>query len=456
MTDDATHERRTRRSASADSIAIVARKQVVSRIRGTRPAGQGREASPRRGPLLSLRYRGRAAALRSVVREDGAACGTGAAAPIRDGTADVHSRIPGRRTTPRWLENIRDWCISRQLWWGHRIPVWYCDDRRMCDENDGDRGQRCRRDAAQRSVTARCGRTRTCSTPGSRRGWCRFSSLGWPDERPTCARSIPAPRMVTAPEILFFWVSRMIMAGIEFMGERAVHDRSTCTARCATRSIARCRSRLATASIRLEVIDRYGADALRYTVVSGMSVGTDLILDPADLDTSFASGPSLRQQAVEHRPLPARPPRAAVARAVHDRSTPDADARRSLDPRARPRDAIACRHRQPTNDSGSTKPPRAIYHFLWSDFADWYLEQIKPRLYGTQPGGDVARAVAAHVFDVALRLLHPVMPFITETLWQRLPNHAADASISVAPWPVAGDARRDEAAERPNSPTCSS
>ena len=88
----------------------------------------------------------------------------------------------------------------------------------------------------------------------------------------------------------------------------------------------------------------------------------------------------------------------------------------------------------------------AIYHFLWSDLADWYLEQIKPRLYDAQPGGDVARAVAAHVFDIALRLIHPVMPFITETLWQRLPGHTATDSISVSRWPTAADAPHDAAA----------
>ncbi len=89
----------------------------------------------------------------------------------------------------------------------------------------------------------------------------------------------------------------------------------------------------------------------------------------------------------------------------------------------------------------------AVYHFLWNDLADWYLEQIKPRLYGTQPGGAAARAVAAHVFDIALRLLHPVMPFITEALWQQLPHHAVDASISTATWPGDADAARDAVAE---------
>jgi len=89
----------------------------------------------------------------------------------------------------------------------------------------------------------------------------------------------------------------------------------------------------------------------------------------------------------------------------------------------------------------------AVYHFLWSDLADWYLEQVKPRLYGTQPGGEVARSVAAHVFDIALRLLHPVMPYITETLWQRLPNRDGAESISIAAWPTTADAAADTVAE---------
>jgi valyl-tRNA synthetase len=191
------------------------------------------------------------------------------------------------------------------------------------------------------------------------------------------------------------------------------------------------------------VIERYGADALRYTVVSGMAVGTDLILDPADLDASFAPGRHfanklwnigrllLGQFGEGTKPLAAVPPESLT---LADRWI-----------LARAHETIGAATQQ-YERFRLNEAAGAIYHFLWSDLADWYLEQIKPRLYDSQPGGDVARAVAAHVFDIALRLLHPVMPFITETLWQRLPGRAASDSISISRWPTAADAPHDAAA----------
>jgi valyl-tRNA synthetase len=193
----------------------------------------------------------------------------------------------------------------------------------------------------------------------------------------------------------------------------------------------------------LEVIRRHGADALRYTMVSGMSVGTDLILDPADLDTSFAPGRHFANKLWNiGRFLLGHLESGAAPVATIDVAALTLADRWIL---ARAHNAVIVAtdqfERFRLNEAAATG-----YHFVWSDFADWYLEQVKPRLYGTQPGGEVARAVAAHVFDVALRLLHPIMPFITEALWRRLPNSGADASISVARWPAAVDSRHDAAA----------
>ncbi|MBA2292621.1 MAG: valine--tRNA ligase [Gemmatimonadales bacterium] len=338
-----------------------------------------------------------------------------------------------------WMENIRDWCISRQLWWGHRIPVWYCD---ACTE----------------TIVSRTDVTACPDCGGAVRqdedvldtwfsSWLvPFSSLGWPDDTPDLRAFYPGAVLVTAPEILFFWVARMIMAGIEFRGEvpfRTVYLHGT-----VRDTLHRKMSKsLGNGIDPLEVIERYGADALRYTMVNGMAVGTDVILDPADLEVSFAPGRNFANKLwnigrflLGHLEQGA-PPLSDI---------PDADlalADRWILARAAATvaDATAEYERFRLNEATAV-----VYHFLWTDLADWYLEQVKPRLYGTQGGGDTARAVAAHVFDIALRLLHPVMPFITETLWQRLPPSPTRdaASISIASWPIAGGTRADPAALR--------
>ncbi len=337
-----------------------------------------------------------------------------------------------------WMENIRDWCISRQLWWGHRIPVWYCDA-------DG-----CGRMTVARTPPTACP---GCGAPVRQdddvldtwfSSWLvPFSSLGWPDATADLRAFYPGSTLVTAPEILFFWVARMIMAGLEFMGD-IPFDTIYLHGTVRDTQHRKMSKSLGNGIDPLEVIDRYGADALRYTVVSGMSVGTDLILDPDDLDTSFAPGRHFANKLWNIGRLLLGQLDETTPRfdAVDHRDLTLAD--RWIVSRAHAAIADATRHYEAfrLNEAAA-----AVYHFLWNDLADWYLEQIKPRLYGTQPGGAAARAVAAHVLDIALRLLHPVMPFITEALWQQLPHHAVDASVSTAPWPGDAVAARDVVAE---------
>jgi valyl-tRNA synthetase len=362
-----------------------------------------------------------------------------ALAKYRDGTLRF---IPERRGDDytQWLEGIRDWCISRQLWWGHRIPVWYCDA-------DG-----CGRTAVSRTDLSACP---DCGGPVRQdedvldtwfSSWLvPFSSLGWPERTPDLAAFYPGHTLVSAPEILFFWVSRMIMAGLYFMGDvpythmylhgtvRDTHHRKMSKS-------------LGNGIDPLEVVATYGADALRYSLVSGMSVGTDVILDPDDLEGSFAPGRNFANKLwnagrfilsnLDGPPRPLAGERHAVRReelTLADRwiiARCDATVREATDAYEKFR----------LNEAAA-----AVYRFLWSDLADWYIEQIKPRLYGDVPGGDVARAVAAQTFDVALRLLHPVMPFVTEALWRRFPGRPEAASVSVAPWPRP-DARAEDAA----------
>ena len=366
-----------------------------------------------------------------------------ALAKYRDGTLQF---IPERRGDDytRWLEGIRDWCISRQLWWGHRIPVWYCED------------ERCARQSVSRTDLDRCpgcgGAVRqdedVLDTWFS--SWLvPFSSLGWPDRTEDLATYYPGHTLVSAPEILFFWVARMIMSGLHFIGE-VPYARMYLHGTVRDAQHRKMSKSLGNGIDPLEVVRRYGADALRYSLVAGMSVGTDVILDPDDLETSFSPGRNFANKLwnagrfiLGNLDGPPRPLAGRSPKAVSPRELTLADRWIIARCETTVREATEAYERFRLNEAAA-----AVYRFIWSDLADWYIEQIKPRLYGEAPGGDVARAVAVQTFDVALRLLHPVMPFVTEALWRRFPGRPEDASISVAPWPRPDPRAEDAAALR--------
>jgi valyl-tRNA synthetase len=359
----------------------------------------------------------------------------------RDGTLQF---IPERRGEDygRWLEGIRDWCISRQLWWGHRIPVWYCES------------ERCARVSVSRTDLSACP---ACGGPVRQdedvldtwfSSWLvPFTSLGWPEATKDLATYYPGHALVSAPEILFFWVARMIMSGLYVMGE-VPYTRMYLHGTVRDTQHRKMSKSLGNGIDPLEVVRRYGADALRYSLVTGMSVGTDLILDPDDFETSFGPGRNFANKLwnagrfilsnLESTP---RPLGGGAADVVRREELTLADRWIIARCDATVREATESYERFRLNEAAA-----AVYRFIWSDLADWYIEQIKPRLYGDVPGGDVARAVAAQTFDVALRLLHPVMPFVTEALWRRFPGRPAEASISIAPWP-----RPDPRAEDPEA-----
>ncbi len=361
-----------------------------------------------------------------------------ALAAYRDGTIQF---VPERRgddyTT--WLEGIRDWCISRQLWWGHRIPVWYCD------------AEGCGMTSVSRTELTSCP---GCGGPVRQdddvldtwfSSWLvPFSSLGWPEKTPDLATYYPGHTLVSSPDILFFWVARMIMAGLHFMGE-VPYTRIYLHGVVRDTQHRKMSKSLGNGIDPLEVVERYGADALRYSLISGMSVGTDVILDPDDLESTFAPARNFANKLwnagrfilsnLEGAPRPLAGPHPG---AVRREELTLAD--RWIIARC---DATVVEATEAYERFRLNEAAGAIYRFIWSDLADWYIEQVKPRLYGDQPGGDVARAVVAQTFDMALRLLHPVMPFITETLWRRFPGRSENASISIAPWPRQ-DARADD------------
>jgi valyl-tRNA synthetase len=375
---------------------------------------------------------------------------------VRDGTIRI---LPERWEAVyiNWLENIRDWNISRQLWWGHRIPVWYCD---KCDTQI----------VSRTDVTA-CDK---CGGPVRQdedvldtwfSSWLfPISTLGWPDkDSAALAAFYPTDDLITAPEILFFWVSRMIMAGYAFMDAPPFHTVYLHGTVRDTNHVKMSKS-LGNGIDPLDVVAKYGADALRYTVIAGMGMGADLMLDPLNLERSFAPGRNFATKLwnigrfllanVGNSPVRSVDELRDNELTLADRwilgrlnaTILEADA--ALGP-ARP-EKRKWRPEERYSGLRLSEFAEAARRFVWNDVADWYLETTKGRIGTSGSDSEVARAVLTHVFDNALRLLHPIMPFITETLWQRLPFPVAAERcefLAIAPWPLPHPRSKDEGNE---------
>jgi valyl-tRNA synthetase len=349
-----------------------------------------------------------------------------------------------------WLENIRDWNISRQLWWGHRIPVWYCD---ACGWQDA-----LREDPA--ACPACAGPVRqdedVLDTWFSSWLW-PLSTLGWPDDTPARRAFYPGDVLVTGGDILFFWVARMIMAGIHFDGRPPFHTVLLHGIVRDTQHRKMSKS-LGNGIDPLDVVALYGADALRYTQIAGMGLGTDVILDPENLERSFAPGRNFVTKLwnigrflltnVGDEPVTAGIADLASARSLTradlwilarlDTAIAACDA--ALGP-ARPDGPGPWAAADLKTGLRLSEFVEAARGFVWSDLADWYLEHCKGRLAPDWDAHDraVARSVLLHVFDAGLRLLHPVVPFVTEALWQRMPSTDPGAVLARAAWPAVRD-----------------
>jgi len=359
----------------------------------------------------------------------------------QDGTVTF---VPARwkKVYEHWMENIRDWCISRQLWWGHRIPVWYCQD---CEETIV-----AREDPA---ACPSCGGGKLEQDPDVLDTWFSswlwpFSVFGWPEESEDLKAFYPGHVLSTAPEILFFWVARMIMAGYEFLGEapfKTVYLHATVRD---TRGRKMSKS-LGNGIDPLEVVDRFGADALRFTVISAAAVGTDIYLDPDDLEASFAPGRNFANKVWNAGRFTLMSLGDGPVRVLEDVEGDLELADRwilsglSRTTRGMTRELEKFR----LHDVAET-----AYHFFWGEFADWYLELVKPRLRGE--AGDASREAARTTLIIALdgilRLLHPLIPYVTEELWQQLPwpeGRGKPVSLMEAPWPEGDPAWEDPDAE---------
>ena len=356
-----------------------------------------------------------------------------AIAAVRDGRIRI---IPERfeRVYYNWMENIRDWCISRQLWWGHRIPVWYCQG---CEAEIVS--------VADPTVCSRCGGTTLFQDPDVLDTWFSsglwpFSTLGWPEDTDDLRTFYPTSVMETGYDILFFWVARMIMLGLEMTGQPPFH---TVYLHGLVRDeygqkMTKSRGNVVDP---LELMDDYGTDAVRFSFLTGSTPGNDMRLSLTRLEANrnFANKIWNAARFVISN--------LAGGRIAQAPEAPETLADRWIQSRAQFLTAEVTRL---IEDYQFGEAGRRIYDFLWGEYCDWYIEITKARLYGSDPSAAAtARRVLVTVLEQALRLLHPFMPFITETIWQNL-KQAWGApewgeALIIASWPEPGP--RDRSAE---------
>ncbi len=339
-----------------------------------------------------------------------------------------------------WMENIRDWCISRQLWWGHRIPVWYCD---ACESVAVPPVDDPKRDPEH---CAACGGALrqdpdVLDTWFSSALW-PHSTLGWPDDTEDLRTFYPTTVMETGHDILFFWVARMIMMGIENMGDipfRTVYLHGLIRD-VEGQKMSKTRGNVINP---LVMVEEYGADALRFALVTGTTAGNDMRFTTERIQAArnFANKLWNASRFV----LGSRPEGVATV-------APEPDsAHLSLVDRwiiSRRNHTIAEVTRL-LEHFHLGEAGRALQEFVWSQFCDWYIEASKVSLYGDDADARaVTQSVLENTLAVILRLLHPFMPFVTEEIWSYLyPDGAPDGgeSLIIAPWPAAGE--RDREAE---------
>lgn len=332
--------------------------------------------------------------------------------------------VPDRfsKTYLRWMENVHDWCISRQLWWGHRIPAYYCDD---CGEMV----------VAKEDVTVcpKCGGTHMRQEEDVLDTWFSsalwpFSTLGWPEKTKELDYFYPTSVLVTGYDIIFFWVARMIFSGMEQMKEEPfktvyIHGLvRDAQGRKMSKS-------LGNGIDPLEIIDQYGADALRFTLVTGNSPGNDMRFSTEKVESSRnfankiwnASRFIQMNLTIDKAELPAE-------LALEDKWI-----------LSKYNDLVkAVTENIDKYELGLAV--QKLYDFIWDNFCDWYIEIVKPRLQDKDDpaANENAQKVLCYVLSGTMQLLHPFMPFITETIWQALPHEGP--SVMVSKWPEYEDA----------------
>ncbi|MFH1742743.1 MAG: valine--tRNA ligase [bacterium] len=365
---------------------------------------------------------------------------------VRDGRTVFIPKM-WERTFFSWVENVRDWCISRQIWWGHRIPVWYCED---CNGETVT--------VEDPSKCSHCGSEKIRQDPDVLDTWFSsalwpFSTMGWPEKTPELEMFYPTSVLVTAHDIIYFWVARMMMMGLHFMKEVPFGE-VYITALVRDAQGRKMSKSLGNAIDPIDVIDKHGVDAMRFTLsimaaqgrninlaeerIEGYRNFTNKIWNAARLilstvDSSECAEDSDVSNSAIRNPKSALgwPDRWILSRLQHTIQA-----------------TVKGMREYKFNDAAE-----AVYQFVWHEYCDWYLELIKRRLYGSEP---VAKSAAQHtalsVLEAALRLMHPFIPFITEELWQMLKKTGCVSqpgipSIMAAEYPKPDTALIDDALE---------
>ncbi len=333
------------------------------------------------------------------------------------------------KTYFEWMENIKDWCISRQIWWGHRIPAWYCQS---CGETIVDKKEPA--SCPKCNSPALVAETDVLDTWFSSALW-PFSTMGWPEETPELKVFYPTSVLVTGFDILFFWVARMMMMGLKFMGEvpfREVYIHGLVRDERGEK-YSKTRGNVLDP---LDLIHRYGADALRFTLAALTMPGSDIKLSEARTEgyrhfvnkiwnasrfvlmnlEDFDPEEILKSYSPEEYSLPDRWIRVRLNRTIRE-------VRKALE------------------EYKFNEATHLLYQFTWHEYCDWYLELVKPYLYQTsdRKRRTLTQKNLYETLDILLRLLHPFMPFITEELWQRLLERNPKESIMVTPYPEPQD-----------------
>ncbi|WP_139490254.1 valine--tRNA ligase [Brevibacillus dissolubilis] len=359
-------------------------------------------------------------------------------AAIANAQSDESVRfVPERfkNTYLRWIENIRDWCISRQLWWGHRIPAWYCQD---CGHVNV-----ARHDVTECSECHSHNLTQdndVLDTWFSSGLW-PFSTLNWPNEEdPDFKYFYPTNVLVTGYDIIFFWVARMIFSGLDFTGQKPFND--VLIHGIIRDSEGRKMSKsLGNGVDPMEVIEKYGADALRFTLATGNSPGNDqrFYWEKVESNRNFSNkiwnaSRFALMNLTTYEAQGENALREQVANGSIQLSTPDKWILTRL--QAAITDATRLMDAYEFGEAG-----RVLNNFFWDDLCDWYIEMAKLPLYGNDADAKHAtQTVLVHVLDQALRLLHPFMPFMTEEIWHALPIADKGLSLTIAAWPKADEA----------------
>lgn len=346
---------------------------------------------------------------------------------------DLHF-VPERfgKIYTHWLENIRDWCISRQLWWGHRLPVYYCDD---CGEVMVSK-------EAVHTCTA-CGSQNIRQDEDSLDTWFSsalwpFSTMGWPDSTPDLDFYYPTDVLITGYDIIFFWVIRMVFSAIEITGELPFTD-VYLTGLIRDEQGRKMSKSLGNGIDPLDVIDQYGADALRFTLITGSTPGNDMRFSYKRVESNRNFCNKLWN--ASRFVLMNLPEDFYDAKVIKEKlHSEDRWILTRVD-----ETIVEVQEKIEKYDIGMAA--EAVHDFIWDEYCDWYIEMVKPRLYGDDiEDREVVYGVLLDVLEKILKMLHPFMPFITEEIYAFLPSTKEDLIVSA--WPESGVYKYDEDVEK--------